>query len=433
MAIGRRIMMLVALGGLAWSQTGLTTIQDTLFKADGTRFGGTLTIRWSTFDTANGNTIVQQSKSVQVVNGNLQVQLAPNVLAAPPANVYTVQYQGDGHEQFGETWSVPVSTTPLKVSSVRTGNLTSSGTGTTGNATPILESSVVGLVADLAQRPTKGVGYGTNRVAVVNDAGAIETVVGGPGDCVFVDGTAGPCAQPVFADAETPAGIVDGMNNTLTLASVPLGNSLMLFRNGLFQTPGLDYTMSGSFVQFATGAVPQPGDTLTAAYRVDTSDPGNIGGITTPVAALHTTSAQVICSATGSGTSAVSFVRLGSCPIPPLGLQAGDRIEVRFTFAHTGSSSGFDLQVNWGNTTILARHGTTQDAAVAGRAEAALTSTGAQLTMESWGTVLPFLPAILNAPAAPDGLRVDLRAQLSQATTDTVTLTSFTVLRYPGN
>src|SRR4051812_5891501 len=112
MAIGQRILMLFAVCGLAWSQTGLTTIQDTLFKADGTRFGGTLTISWSTFDTSNGNTIVQQSRSVPVVNGNLYVQLTPNALAPPPANVYTVLYQGDGHEQFGETWTVPVSGVP---------------------------------------------------------------------------------------------------------------------------------------------------------------------------------------------------------------------------------------------------------------------------------------------------------------------------------
>jgi hypothetical protein len=54
------------------------------------------------------------------------------------------------------------------------------------------------------------------------------------------------------------------------------------------------------------------------------------------------------------------------------------------------------------------------------------------LSLESWGTLLPFLPAILGAPAQ-DGLRIDFRAALSQTTNDTVTLTNFTVLRYPGN
>src|ERR1700733_12927710 len=142
----------LAFGQLAWSQTGLTTIQDTLFKADGSHFNGTLTISWSTFDAANIGTIVQQSRTVAVLNGNLQLQLVPNATPMPPANIYTVQYQSDGRSQFTETWTVPVSALPLTVSSVRTGSqvILNGGNGTVG--TPIVESSVVGLVADLAQR-----------------------------------------------------------------------------------------------------------------------------------------------------------------------------------------------------------------------------------------------------------------------------------------
>ena len=49
---------------------------------------------------------------------------------------------------------------------------------------------------------------------------------------------------------------------------------MQLFRNGLYMTPNFDYTLSASTITFATGAVPQPGDTLTASYRVDTSASG---------------------------------------------------------------------------------------------------------------------------------------------------------------
>jgi hypothetical protein len=420
-------------GQPGWAQTGLTTIQDTLFEADGSRFNGSLTIGWSTFDAANIGTIVQQSRTVQVLNGNLQVQLVPNATAMPPANVYNVQYQSDGRSQFMETWTVPVSALPLTVSSVRTGSqiIVNGGNGTVG--TPIVESSVVGLVADLAQRPLKGAGFGTNSVAIVDDSGNLETAAGSPGDCVFIDGTTGPCGGPTFSDAETPGGTVDGVNNTLTLAFTPLGSSLMLFRNGLYLTTNFDYTLSGSTITFLTGALPHPGDTMTASYRVDTAASGDIvslvAGTPTP---LHTAVAQVICSAAGATSSATAWTSLGACDIPAAGLVAGDRIEVRFTFAHTGMASGFDLQVNWGNTTILARHGSTQDAAVAGTAEAAITATGAQVSLESWGTVLPFLPGILGAPLQ-SGLKVDFRAALSVVGPDTVTLTNYTVLRYPGN
>ena len=430
-ALGRKMLLLAAFCGLAWSQTtGLTTIQDTLFRADGTRFNGTLTINWVTFDSTNLGTIVQQSRTVQVVNGNLQIQLVPNATATPPANIYTVNYQSSGYQQFTENWTVPVSSTPLTVSVVRTGNA-SAGTGTGGNSnvTTLPESAVIGLQADLAQRPLKGVGFGTNAVAVVDDNGNLVTAVGDPGTCVFVDGTTGPCTGDTFADAETPAGTVDGTNNVLTLAYTPLGSSMLLFRNGLYMTPNFDYTLSGQTITFVTGGTPQAGDTLTASYRVDTSSSGNLGNLTNPV---NTVPAQVICSAAGTTATTTVLTTLGGCDIPATGLNPGDRIEVRFTFAHTGSTQGFNLQINWGNTTILGRTGGAQDVAVAGTAEAAVTTTGALLSVQSWGTVLPFIPALINAPLQA-GLEVTFKAALTTVGPDSVTLTNFTVLRYPGN
>ena len=429
-AMGRKMLLLAAFCGLAWSQTtGLTTIQDTLFRADGTRFNGTLTINWVTFDTTNLGTIVQQSRTVQVVNGNLQIQLVPNATATPPANVYTVNYQSSGYQQFTENWTVPVSSTPLTVSAVRTGAANNTGTGGPGNVTTLPESGVVGLQADLAQRPIKGVGFGTNAVAVVDDNGNLVTAVGDPGTCVFVDGTTGPCTGDTFADAETPGGTVDGVNNTVTLAYAPLGTSMLLFRNGLYQTPNFDYTLAGQTVTFVNGATPQAGDTLTASYRVDTTNSGNLGNLTNPV---PTHAPQVICSSAGSSATTTAWRMVGGCDVPATGLNPGDRIEVRFTFAHTGNTQGYNLQINWGNTTILSRTAAPQDAAVAGTAEAAVTATGALLSIESWGTVLPFAPALVNAPLQA-GLEVTFRAQMLGTGPDSVALTNYTVTRYPGN
>jgi hypothetical protein len=429
-ALGRKVFLLAAFCGLAWSQTtGLTTIQDTLFRADGTRFNGTLTINWVTFDATSFGTIVQQSRTVQVVNGNLQIQLVPNATATPPANIYTVNYQSQGYQQFTENWTVPASASPLTVRVVRTGN-TTSGTGTgNGNATTLPESAVIGLQADLAQRPLKGVGFGTNAVAVVDDNGNIVTAVGDPGTCVFVDGTTGPCAGDTFSDAERPAGTVDGVNNVLTLAFTPLGSSMLLFRNGLYMTPNFDYSLTGQTITFLTGATPQPGDTLTASYRVDTANSGNLGNLSNPV---PTHSPQVICSAAGTTATTTDWTTLGGCDIPATGLNPGDRIEVRFTFAHTGNLSGLNVQVNWGNTTVLGRTAAAQDVAVAGQAEAAVTATGALLSIQSWGTVLPFVPALVNAPVQA-GLEVTFRAAMTAVGPDSVTLTNYAVLRYPAN
>jgi hypothetical protein len=431
------IIAATVLCGLAIAQTGLTTIQDTLFKADGTRFTGTLTIQWSTFDATGTGTIVQQSKSVDVANGLLLVQLVPNIAAAAPANVYTVHYQSDGNQQFTETWTVPVSSQPLTVAQVRVGTVTTGGGGGgAGNSTPIVESAVVGLVSDLAQRPVKGPGFGTGSVAVINQNGQIEAAVGDMGECVLVDGTAGPCggaaSSSQFFDAETPGGIVDGVNNTFTLANSPSGSSLSLYRNGLYMSANFDYTLNGSAITFATGAAPQPADTLIANYRIDPSTSNVVALNSGSGTGTRTALAQVICSANGLSTSSAVWTTLGACGVPASALRAGDRIEVRFSFTHTGSASGYGVTINWGNTTILARQAGAQDAAVAGQAEAGIAATGAQITVQSWGTVLSFLPAIVTSPVQAT-VNVSFQAQMAGVTEDSVALTSYTVLLYPSN
>ncbi|MBI3278638.1 MAG: hypothetical protein HYZ57_02220, partial [Acidobacteria bacterium] len=71
-----------------------------------------------------------------------------------------------------------------------------------------------------------------------------------------------------FADGETPAGAVDGVNATFLLAAAPAPvSSLQLYRNGLLQKPGTDYTLSGNTVVFLPAAVPQAGDLLLSYYR----------------------------------------------------------------------------------------------------------------------------------------------------------------------
>ncbi len=271
------IILVPVLCGIISAQSGLTTIQDTLFDADGARYNGTLTIQWSTFDTTNPGTIIQQSKSVQVVNGNLLVQLAPNNTATPPENVYNVLYESDGDQQYSETWTVPVSANALTVAQVRTGGgVGSTGGGSVGGltgGTGTTESSITNLVSDLNARPIKGAGFGTNAVAVVDQNGQIETAVGNLGDCVFVDGTTGPCSAgitlPTFVNGETPGGAVNGLNPTFTIANTPSGTSLLLFRNGLLAQAGVDYTLTGSTITFTNQAIPQPLDTLLASYRID--------------------------------------------------------------------------------------------------------------------------------------------------------------------
>lgn len=71
---------------------------------------------------------------------------------------------------------------------------------------------------------------------------------------------------PNFADSETPAGVIDGVNKTFTLAHSPSpAISLELFNNGLLQHAGGDYTLSGNTITFVVA--PSIGTTLLAWYR----------------------------------------------------------------------------------------------------------------------------------------------------------------------
>jgi uncharacterized protein YoxC len=77
-----------------------------------------------------------------------------------------------------------------------------------------------------------------------------------------------------FVDAQTPSGTLDGTNVNFTLANAPSpAGSLELYRNGVLQTAGVDFTLSGSAITFASNSVPQPTDILEAYYRIPGSGP----------------------------------------------------------------------------------------------------------------------------------------------------------------
>ena len=60
-------------------------------------------------------------------------------------------------------------------------------------------------------------------------------------------------ATPTFADNETPTGDVNGINDTFTLAHAPSpAASLLLELNGQVQTQGVEYTLSGLTITFAS-------------------------------------------------------------------------------------------------------------------------------------------------------------------------------------
>src|SRR5947209_17285252 len=82
-----------------------TTVQDVLYKADGSRFDGIATISWQTFQAVDSSTIPSQTITARIINGFILVRLVPTTNAITPSS-YTVVYNSDGTEQFAENWIV---------------------------------------------------------------------------------------------------------------------------------------------------------------------------------------------------------------------------------------------------------------------------------------------------------------------------------------
>lgn len=706
-------LALALVSGAAHGQPPLTTIEDVLYKADGTTFNGVAFIEWKSFQAADFSNIATHSVTAPVVNGVLRVRLVPTTNASPGA-YYSVRYHSDGRVQFDERWAVPPSSTPLRLKDVRAiGSLSGGTVASPAASTQIQQSDVLGLIEELAARPLKGPSYLPNRASYINETGMIEAVSGNLSDCVRVDGTAAPCdagagAGPGFVDGETPAGLINGSNPTFTLAEIPSpASSLSLYRNGILQKQGLDYSITDNVITFASVSIPQGGDLLLSSYRLaDSGNPaGQAGGALTgyypnpsiaagvisdiniadvagisesklslnfpthssandptaeqkaalagtaglpsatnkyvtdqdarmtnarqplphgllssshsdtaaasPVrgdivvatgtspatwtrmpigpanrclmsngfdavwnACLYTgfptgsvpfvdssgnlsqnnsrlhwdnsnrrlsvgnnlglataylydaqpstgltalvvragqgqganplqtwldpagtelarvdgagnfsgasyqaatsagraawrdtgnaadpsapangdvwynttaqarksveggqvhTAPQVICSSTGSGSSSTTLTRLGSCTIPANFLNAGDRVDIRFSYSHEGTATGYTFEVRWGGTAIVSRAAAASDALVAGRAEAAVHAGGAQWAAQSWGTSLSFAASLGTAgDSLASPLVVDFLGRMAAGTSDTVTLRNFTVIRYPA-
>jgi hypothetical protein len=263
------------------AQPQLTTIQDTLYKADGSRFDGFAFIEWKSFETATGAQVAMQSIVSRVQNGSLRVQLTPTTNATP-SGYYLVKFNSSGRILFTEYWAVPPSAATLTLRDVRIPAPSSTTGGQTGAATAVTIADVAGLQEELNNRPARGTAFANNRTAVISSTGTLNGATGNLSDCVRVDGTTFPCTggTPGFTDAEVPAGSINGTNTVFTIVNIPNPtNSLALFRNGQLLRSPQDYVLTGSTITMATA--PVTSDAITAFYRTTGSATGTAGGALT--------------------------------------------------------------------------------------------------------------------------------------------------------
>jgi hypothetical protein len=179
-------------------------------------------------------------------------------------------------------------------------------------------------------------------------------------------------------------------------------------------------------MQFLSVAIPQPGDTLLAWYRLAGAGSLTGGGLTAAAP-------EITCSAAGTSTSSTNFTSLGNCIIPANVLQTGDRVEIHYDFAHAGTAAGFEFKVLWGATPLVDRIAPAAESMIAGKGEAALYSGGAQLRSESWGTTLAYAASLANATDnVTPPMNINFQLKMATTSTENVTLRNFTVVRYPA-
>jgi uncharacterized protein YoxC len=117
----------------------------------------------------------------------------------------------------------------------------------------------------------------------------------------------------VFVDSETPGGSVNGTNTAFTLANSPSpATSFALFRNGLLQSPGVDYTLSGMAITFLSASTPQAGDIIQASYRLPgTAAATNFVDAATPTGTINGTNLTFTLAYTPNPLASVKLYKNG--------------------------------------------------------------------------------------------------------------------------
>lgn len=141
---------LLAIGLVPWSMAATpatTSINDAVYRADGTPAGGTLLISWPAFTTSGGEAVAAGTKSVTLgAQGALSVDLVPNIGATPTGTFYTTVFQLDDGTARTEYWVVP-SSSPTTLAAIRT-TLGSSGSASQVASRQYVDIAIAGKATD---------------------------------------------------------------------------------------------------------------------------------------------------------------------------------------------------------------------------------------------------------------------------------------------
>jgi hypothetical protein len=112
-------IVLAFLPTAAHGQVATTTVQGTVYRADGSAATGTVLVSWPAFSTATNQAVAAGSTTATIgQDGFLSLNLAPNQGAYPSGSYYTVVYHLSDGTVSKEYWVVPATATAA-ISSVR--------------------------------------------------------------------------------------------------------------------------------------------------------------------------------------------------------------------------------------------------------------------------------------------------------------------------
>lgn len=296
----RRLLLIIIFcaafaAGSASAQSNLTQILDSITNPDGTLFNGTVVITWNGSSASGIGTVSPLSSSTSVYSGALSVFLVPTT-TAPSGTYYVVVYNSsNGLVTWSEIWQVPPSLTSLTVSQVRQASTKGSGGGSTGGTQyatlPISISQVTGLSTNLNTLNASVVSLTTQVSTLTTNLSTLTLTDTANGDTLAALGTtvaslstsltnltntvnslgAGG-SNASFVDSETPGGAENGTNTAFSLAQTPSpAASLSLYRNGLLQMSGVNFSLAGMALTFSAGNIPLSGDLIEAYYRISGS------------------------------------------------------------------------------------------------------------------------------------------------------------------
>ncbi len=105
------------------AQVATTTVQDTVYRADGTPAGGTVVVSWGAFTTAGGQAVPAGNTSAVIgAGGVVTLVLAPNAGSTPMGSYYTAVFHLNDGTTSREYWVVPVTVpggAPAKLAAIR--------------------------------------------------------------------------------------------------------------------------------------------------------------------------------------------------------------------------------------------------------------------------------------------------------------------------